>query len=86
MASEREDEYVLRRDFERGSGIDLSGFLLELETAETPIESPSTPHASEHDPAFGEMTTPFTQGTEEVRGRMGSSPSLRRANSGSIGA
>ena len=55
---------------------------LELETAETPIESPSTPHGSEHDPAFGEMTTPFTQGTEEVGGRMGSSPSLRRANSG----
>ena len=71
MASEREDEYVLRRDFERGSGIDLSGFLLELETAETAIESPSTPHASEHDPAFGEMTTPFTQGTEEVRGEDG---------------
>jgi len=62
MEEPQEDDLLRERAFQRGGGLDLSGFVLNVEQAPEPGEEETT-EATEIDAAIGEIASPFGEPT-----------------------
>ena len=62
MDEPQEDDLLRERAFQRGGGLDLSGFVLNVEQAPEPEEEETT-EATQIDAAIGEIASPFGEST-----------------------